>query len=228
MSFYNLSYVVFLALIWFLARTIRAPRARVFVLLAASYYFYFLLSPQYLTLLAFSSLVNHLWGKLLRRRPAGSLLWAGLALNIGILALSKYSTVLSRFWEATGWTQTEELLIPIGVSFYTFQAIGYLIDIYRGAEERPRWSEFFLFMSFCPVILSGPICRVSEIIPQFRKPPSNSSNDFSEGFRRIILGLFMKVVIADTLASGLQPGHGVIFGFDEIRGGWNSLDVWVL
>jgi D-alanyl-lipoteichoic acid acyltransferase DltB (MBOAT superfamily) len=227
MSFYQLSYIVFLAGIWLLAKMIRHRSGRIALLLLASYCFYYLLSPPFLTVLALSSLLNHGWSKLLRKHPDTWILLIGIVFNAGLLAFSKYSSVVLRALELTGWNGGGDFLIPIGVSFYTFQAIGYLIDVYRGYADEPNWIQFFLFMSFWPVILSGPICRLPEILPQLRQSSSGSQHDISIGFRRIVVGLFMKVVIADTLAVGLQPGQGITAGFDQVSG-WSSLDVWIL
>lgn len=226
MSFYNLSYFLFLGTILLVARRLRGPSSRAAALLAASYLFYALLTPVFLPLLAGVSLFSHYWAKLLRQRRRSTVLWIGIVLNAAILVSSRYSVALLAFFGLQ--IPDPGMLLPIGVSFYTFQAIGYLMDVYRGYDEEPGTLEFLLFMSFWPVVLSGPICRLPEMLPQFRKTECANSAALGEGLRRIVFGLFMKVVLADTLAHGLSPDGGVEAGFDGIASGWSSLDVWFL
>ena len=114
----------------------------------------------------------------------------------------------------------------VGLSFYTFQAMSYLVDVYRGFDDRPSLGEFLLYMAFWPTVLSGPICRLPEMLPQLREAHRPRSSDVVEGTRRILCGLFMKVVVADTLANGLRPGEGVNAVFDGRVAAWGGLDVW--
>ena len=115
------------------------------------------------------------------------------------------------------------VLVAVGISFYTFQAVGYLVDVYRGFDKKPTLLEFLVFMSFWPVVLSGPICRMPEMLPQFRKPNA-TWNHGPEGIQRIVLGLFMKIVLADSLARGIYDQGGVNKGFDQIQN-WNPVDI---
>ncbi|MFQ5739095.1 MAG: MBOAT family O-acyltransferase [Acidobacteriota bacterium] len=226
MNFQTIAYILFLILTWAIASALRPREWRQAALLAASYFFYFQWSPHFLTLLLAASLFNYAWGAVLRKSPRTVLLWVGLAGNAALLISCKYSTNLLAFFRTGG--DGESLLLPIGVSFYTFQSMSYLIDVYRGYKEKPGWVEFFLYLAFWPTILSGPICRAPEMIPQFQRTARPNRHDLATGSRRIVTGLFMKVVLADTLARGLQSGTGVVFGFDRIEGGWSSLDIWFL
>lgn len=223
MSLYSLKYLLFLAVVWLLQRPLRREwRPPLF--LTASYLFYFLISPYFLPLLVTSSWINHVWAKWLRQNRSSVRLWTGILLNLLIWVGARQ---VFPWMEGVLDVQGNATLVAVGVSFYTFQAIGYLIDIYRGYEGRPNWMEFSLFMAFWPVVLSGPICRLPEMLPQFRSSSGPDPGAIGEGTRRIILGLFMKLVLADTLARGLAPDSGVDFGFDQASQ-WSSAEVWLL
>lgn len=223
MSFNTLPYIVFLTLTWAVFATAGKRSWRLGALLAASLIFYASWNPGFTLLLLAASAFNHGWGKVLRKRGTPGVLWVGLSVNIGLLFSLKYAPALL---EAGG--RPLDFLAPIGVSFYTFQAISYLMEVYRGDETEPGWVEFFLYMSFWPTILSGPICRIPEMVPQFRSADRPSVEDVSVGFRRIVLGLFMKVVVADTLGRGLTAGTGVNAGFDPGLASWSRPDVLFL
>ena len=221
MSLHSVFYFVFLAGIWLLARLWPQPRGKQTALLVASWGFYWLWSPPFLLLLVLVSLFNHLWGKRLLYSPRLSILWSGLLVNLGVLISLKYTSLLS--WAMDG-AAGAVWLVPVGISFYTFQAVSHLVDVYRGATEDPDRLEFLLYMAFWPLILSGPICRAPEMVPQFRSMTTPARADLTRGTRRIVLGLFMKVVLADTLAAGINNGPGIDFGFDDASD-WSTLDV---
>ena len=93
------------------------------------------------------------------------------------------------------------LLLPVGISFYTFQAIGYTIDVYRGEIKSERnFGIYALFVSFFPQLVAGPIERAKNLLPQFYRPHHFNSNRFFEGFKLILWGYFMKLCIADRVA----------------------------
>ena len=224
MSLHSLFYFVFLAAVWLLARLWPHPRSKQTTLLLASWGFYWWWSPPFLLLLVLVSLFNHLWGRRLRYSPRLSILWSGVLVNLGVLISLKYTSLLSWAMDSAagaGW------LVPVGISFYTFQAISHLVDVYRGADDNPNRLEFLLYMAFWPIVLSGPICRVPEMVPQFRSMTTPAGADVTQGTRRIVLGLFMKVVLADTLAAGINNGPGINFGFDDASN-WSTLDILVL
>ncbi|MGH9338625.1 MAG: MBOAT family O-acyltransferase [Acidobacteriota bacterium] len=213
MNLYSLAYFPFLIAIWLLSFfLVSHSRLRLAALLMASYLFYASWSPAFLLLLLGSSLFNFAWGRLLRRHPAASILWPGVLVNIGLLVAFRFAV---------------SFVALVGISFYTFQAISYLVDVYRGYQERPSLTEFLLYMAFWPYILAGPICRLPEMLPQFRRSARPSRQDLQVGSARLLAGLFMKIVIADTLARGVQAGQGVTAGFDQASG-WGAWDVWIL
>jgi D-alanyl-lipoteichoic acid acyltransferase DltB (MBOAT superfamily) len=118
------------------------------------------------------------------------------------------------------------LALPLGISFWTFQAMSYLLDLYRGEELNPSFVEFALYMAFFPVTISGPICRMTEMLPQFRSEKSVSRHDIGRGLCRIATGMLM-MQMAQLLGKGILGGEGVNGGFDHLTR-WSGLDVWCL
>jgi alginate O-acetyltransferase complex protein AlgI len=228
MNILSLSYLLFVLIVWLLARAVRSTRSRQWLLLAASYGFYATWSLKFLSILIASSLANYVLGIYLRRRPTPTRLWIAVAFNVLLLATFKY---------LPAWTThlgpghvpgfLERLILPVGISFWTFEALSYLLDVYREEDLDPSLSEFCLYLAFWPTVLSGPVSRLPELLPQFRsaKPVWD---DIAEGTRRVVLGFFMKTVLSQILGAGLRPGEGVDFGFNQIARGWSGLDVWIL
>jgi len=117
--------------------------------------------------------------------------------------------------------------MPIVISFWTFQALSYLFDVYREEQLDPSLIEFCLYMAFWPTVLSGPICRLPNMLPQFRKEWSPSWDDVGSGTQRVCVGVLM-MGLAQLLGAGLWPGHGVNWGFDQTTARWGGIDVWCL
>jgi D-alanyl-lipoteichoic acid acyltransferase DltB (MBOAT superfamily) len=118
------------------------------------------------------------------------------------------------------------LALPLGISFWTFQAISYLFDIYREEELDPTFFEFALYMVFFPVAISGPICRMPDMLPQFRSEKPTSWDDLGLGFRRIATGALM-IQLARMLGQGILSGDGINSAFDHVTR-WSGTDVWCL
>ena len=224
MTIQSLTYLLFVAIVWGLSRLLRGRSAREILFLCASYLFYASWGLSFLGLLIFSSIVNYWLGEYLRRKPDAARLWVAVGFNLLVLAFFKY---LPGMQFAHGSSLLHRLIMPVGVSFWTFQALSYHFDLYREEEIDPTLLEFCLYLAFWPTVLSGPVCRMPEMLPQFRTAEP-AWDDVAEGARRILIGLFMKVVLAQILASGLQTGEGVDAGFDQITSGWGGLDVWAL
>jgi alginate O-acetyltransferase complex protein AlgI len=228
MTIQGLSYLLFVLVVCSFAFSVRSPRARQTLLLIASYVFYASWGLGFLAILIGSSLMNHALGGFVRRRPAVGRLWIGVIANLVLLGLFKYGIHLT----GTAITSSEgffqQFTMPVGISFWTFQAISYLVDLYREEEISPTLLEFSLYMAFWPTVLAGPVCRLPAMLPQFREASRASWDDISAGTRRIVIGLFMKVVLAQFLMTGFNPGEGVAAGFDQIARGWGGTDVWLL
>jgi alginate O-acetyltransferase complex protein AlgI len=228
MKFQSILYIIFLAVIWTASLGLRRPAARRATLLLASYVFYLTLGPAFVVVLIASSLFNYGWGVVLRRKTNSSTLWVGLLINIALLMSFKHLGVALGFLHLQSSFLTS-FIAPVGLSFYTFQGMSYLLDIYREAEDTsPTLLEFLLYMAFWPTVLAGPICRVGEMVPQFRRMKDPDLEDVSAGIQRLLFGIFMKVVLAELLAHGIEASEGVTTGFDTLSGGWSGVDVWFL
>ena len=207
---------------------VRSLRLRQLILLAVSYALYLLWGPWFLGVLLFSSICNYFLGAFLRRRITLGRLWLGIAFNLILLGTFKYLPGLANsapsLWALHSFRQ---LILPLGISFWTFQALSYLFDIYREEELDPSLLEFCLYMAFWPTVISGPICRLTNMLPQFRGPKPPQWSDYGAGLRRIAIG-FLMLGVAQLLADGLAPGQGINGGFDRVIVRWSALDVWAL
>lgn len=230
MTVTSLSYLVFIGIVLGLTWPLRSARSRQVLFLTASYVFYASWGVGFLGILVASSLLNYCLGILIRRRPTIGRLWIGISANLVLLIVFKYlpPLLLGSAPESSGFSFLHGIVMPVGISFWTFQALSYLFDLYREEELDPTLTEFCLYMAFWPTVLAGPVSRLPELLPQFRKVSEFEWSNISEGTRRILIGLFLKMVLAEVLATGFVAGEGVSAGFDQISGGWGGLDVWLL
>jgi alginate O-acetyltransferase complex protein AlgI len=183
-------------------------------MLAASYVFYAAWDWRYLALLAGSTLVNQLVATGLGRRDDArvrrQLLAVGVAANLGLLGWFKYygffvasaRNALGEFGIAPPLPLLE-IVLPVGISFFTFQALSYVIDVYRREIDVAPWLDTLLYLSFFPQLVAGPIVRGSEFLPQLRAPRDARSIPAARAFGLILGGLFKKVVVANVLAATL-------------------------
>ncbi len=181
-------------------------------LLIASYYFYMNWKPIYALLILTSTVITYLCGLWVenyhnnQRRKKG-ILAISVILNFAILFLFKYYnfinesifSVLSHL--GIGWhVPNLNILLPVGISFYTFQAVGYSIDVYRGSIKAERnFLTYALFVSYFPLLVAGPIERAKNLLPQFHEEHRLSYSNVSEGIKKMVWGFFMKLCVADTL-----------------------------
>jgi D-alanyl-lipoteichoic acid acyltransferase DltB (MBOAT superfamily) len=206
--------VAVVGLSWALARH---RHWRLLLLLVASWLFYMSWNPRFIVLIAISTLVDFVIAQRIedtpkdkpRRRKA--LLWFSLASNLGLLGYFKYTNFglqsLSGIVNLFGAQLTiphYDIILPVGISFYTFQTISYTVDVYRGdiPAER-RLGRFALYVSFFPQLVAGPIVRAKDFLPQLSRRLRLSERDVGEALYRIARGLVKKVVIADFLAVNL-------------------------
>src|SRR5208337_1665002 len=115
-----------------------------------------------------STVMNYLVGEWLRRKRSGLTLSVGILLNLALLSTFKYLPEAAVHLPFSSLQRFAHFALPLGISFWTFQAMSYLFDVYRGEELAPSFVEFALYMGFFPVVISGPICRMPEMLPQFR------------------------------------------------------------
>jgi D-alanyl-lipoteichoic acid acyltransferase DltB (MBOAT superfamily) len=175
----------------------------------ASYVFYGWWDWRFLLLIAFTSFCSWgsglLIGKAESNKKAKTWMWLNIILNLGILATFKYYDFFVTEFGQLFHISTDGLLLkvilPVGISFYTFQALSYSIDVYRGKiEPTTDIIAFFAFISFFPQLVAGPIERATNLLPQFLKKREFDYDTAVDGMRQILWGLFKKIVVADNCA----------------------------
>lgn len=213
MQFASFEFLIFLplffAIYWILKRKVMWQNLFV---IGGSYLFYAWTDWYYLFIIAGYTLWSYISGILLGRTRGAVgrkvILWGTVVLNLGVLGVYKYfdffvesfNRVFSSLGFPLDWA-TLNLVLPVGISFFTFQALSYTIDVYR-KKISPTYDivSFFAFLSFFPQLLAGPIERADTLLPQFRKQRVFSYSEGVEGMKRILWGLFKKMVIADNCA----------------------------
>jgi D-alanyl-lipoteichoic acid acyltransferase DltB (MBOAT superfamily) len=182
-------------------------RGRKLFLVGASYCFYMSWSPAYGVLLAGCTVAVFLLGLALDRasdrRSRRTIVTLGVSLSLGVLGWFKYGEFLrDSVVRAFGWPLPPPLdvLLPIGISFYTFESLSYLVDVYRGERASRKPLDFALFLSFYPHLVAGPIVRPHDFLPQLRASPALTAPAIELAFARIAQGMLKKVLVADTLA----------------------------
>ena len=232
MLFNSLTFIVFFVVVVALYWSIRGWTLRKNLLVIASYIFYGAWNPPFAALL-FSTTAMDFWlGRQIAKARKGHArrrwLVASVCMNLSMLGFFKYGNfLLQNFqWllERVGIIYRPphlDILLPIGISFYTFHSLSYTLDIYRGVLHPTRsLRDFVLAVSFFPQLVAGPIVRAGDFLPQLVRPPRLKTGQFCWGLLLMTLGLFEKVVLADTLLSG-SADH--VFGYP---GPLVALDSW--
>ena len=204
-------------------------RHRWLFLTAAGFVFYSYLQLYHLAILITSSLIDYFLALRLggnaARKKRKILLLLGLFNNLGLLVLFKYlhffnesmGAILNRFHVHYS-IAIPRLLLPLGLSYFTFKKISYLVDVYRGGQRAERHvGRFLLYVSFFPEIVAGPIDRAGKLIPQFLKKVEFDAGAVSEGLRLVLWGFFKKLVIADNLAPVVSQVFSNPTRFDGIH-----------
>ena len=211
----------------FAAARRHSPRAGILVLAGASLFFYGAWRPIYLLLLIASIAVNFSLGLLMedpgRRRVVGLI---GVALNLALLCYFKYTNfIFDSLNMLTGAPlPLVNIVLPLGISFFTFQQIAYLVDVMRGAPVERDVVSYTLFVSFFPHLIAGPLVHHAEMIPQFKRGrTSRSAVLAARGLAIFAAGLFKKVVIADNLAQFVSP----VFAHLDAGGGVTTPWAWL-
>jgi alginate O-acetyltransferase complex protein AlgI len=206
MLFNSLHFLIFFPIVTVIYYLI-PHRYRWVLLLAASYYFYMVWRPIYALLIVGSTLVDYITAIQMRKTERGGIrrlyLLSSLFANLGILFVFKYLGLfvdtLSAF--TSNNYDVIYLILPLGISFYTFQTLSYTIDVYRKQREPEYHLGYFaLYVTFFPQLVAGPIERSDRLIPQLRKEQPFDYGRTLEGLQRMVWGFFKKVVIADNLA----------------------------
>lgn len=228
MNFDSVEYALLLTLVVPLVWSIPG-RLRAYVLLLASFVFYAVWSVPMTSLIVISGLTDFAIGRLLMRTQRSgrrkALLGLSLLVNLGILGYFKYqgffldNLVALGLIEDGGWAA---VLLPPGISFYTFQTLSYSVDVYRRElKATDSLVEFLLYVSFFPQLIAGPIERAGRLLPQFANLRTRRADirDLAAGLRLIIFGLFKKVVIADYCGVLVDQ----VFATPGAAGGWTTL-----
>ncbi|NEV92763.1 MBOAT family protein [Psychroflexus sp. YR1-1] len=233
MLFNSLSFIVFLVIVLALyySKLFRWTNKKRMLLLA-SYVFYGLWNPPLVLLLWISTLVDWTAGNKLavESNPRKRKLWLllSLAVNLGFLAFFKYRDFLLDSFTSVVHTygygyeaQPMDIILPMGISFYTFQTMSYTIDIYNKKINPARsFLDFALYVTFFPQLVAGPIVRAQDLITQFYEEKKATVKQFLWGTFLLSIGLFQKIVLADTL---LADTSDKVFGSQAIL---HSLDAW--
>jgi alginate O-acetyltransferase complex protein AlgI len=232
MLFNSLTFVVFFVVVVALYWSIRSWQARKNLLVAASYIFYGAWNPPFAALL-FGTTAMDFWlgremGKARDQHARRRWLVASVCMNLSMLGFFKYGNFLLQNFQ---WLLARigilyqpphlDILLPVGIYFYTFHSLSYTLDIYRGVL-RPTKSlrDFILAVSFFPQLVAGPIVRAGDFLPQLLHPPRLKTGQFLWGLALMTMGLFEKIVLADTLLSGSADR---VFGYP---GPLVALDSW--
>lgn len=218
-----------LVLVWAVGYGFRSPRLTRTTWLLFSYGFYLLWGgPGPLCLLIFSSVINYVLGVFLRRNPVAWRLGIGIGFNLLLLSTFKYlSGTAGSYFFGSMLSRLQHVILPLGISFWTFQALSYLFDIYREQEDSdPTLLEFCLYMAYWPTVVSGPICRTDAMVPQFRRAERPQWSDLANGTRRLCLGVFM-LAVSQALSLGIA-GQGLDAAFARTNVRWTGSDVWLL
>jgi D-alanyl-lipoteichoic acid acyltransferase DltB (MBOAT superfamily) len=217
--------LVFLLCLVILAK-VRSRAVRQGVLLISCCALYLTWGVWFGAVLLGSTLINFSLGKWLQRKPSGIVLSIGILLNLALLGAFKYLPAIAINTAVSSLQKFPHLVLPLGISFWTFQAMSYLFDLYRDEDLDPSFVEFALYMAFFPAVISGPICRMPEMLPQFRSEQTTSWHSIGCGLRRIATGILM-MQLARLLGQGILAGDGINSGFDHATH-WSGADVWCL
>ncbi len=215
MLFNSLEYAIFLPVTWLLF-WLTPARWRVELLLVASYIFYATWSPPYAALMFVLAVANYLFGLAVGRatRRKRLVLWGCVGADLAVLGFFKYWNFAAEsasvaVGSATGaaWDPPFlELVLPLGISFFTFEFIHYLVDIHRGSVPVHSFSKFHVFAAFFPTQIAGPIKRFQQFVPELAGTKRFDPELAKDGLRLIALGLMKKVLIADKLAPIADAG----------------------
>jgi len=229
MLFNSLDFAIFLPIVfvlyWFV--TNKNLRLQNLLIVLASYLFYGWWDWRFLSLIFFSTIVDYLVGLMLLKEEnetkRKALLWTSILVNLGFLGFFKYyNFFIENFTTAFSFFGNEikpnslNIILPVGISFYTFQTLSYSIDVYRKKLEPTKdFIAFSAFVSFFPQLVAGPIERATNLLPQFYKKRTFDYSKAVDGMRQILWGLFKKVVIADTCA---ESANAIFNNSDNFSG----------
>ncbi len=232
MFFNSLHFAIFLPIVFILYWVIGAKSKinQNYILILASYYFYSCWDWRFLFLLVFSTLLDYVSGMKIEKSQTPferkMWLWLCVTINLGFLGVFKYynffASSFAELVHSFGFTASPillKLILPVGISFYTFHGLSYIIDIYyKRIKAEKNFVDYSLFVSYFPLLVAGPIERATHLLPQLKVNRKFEFNKAKEGIYQIVWGLVKKVVIADSCA---------IYA-NEIFNHYNSMNSWSL
>lgn len=233
MVFNSLTFLLFFALVLAVHNLRLSWRVRKLNLLLASYLFYAAWNPPFVLLLWVSTLVDWLaaagMGRATSRAGRRAWLVLSLATNLGLLGFFKYGRFAVENFAALLSTlgiayqpAAPDFILPVGISFYTFQTLSYTLDVYRGTlRPWPSFLDFALYVTFFPQLVAGPIVRAANFLPQLRSPRTPTAEHVGWGLTLLLIGLFQKVILADAC---LAPVVDKVFASAAQAG---RLDAWI-
>ena len=235
MIFNSTTFILFLTLV-VLLYWILPGNTRMWMVLIASCIFYGFWRWEFLSVMFVSALTDYFTALAIGRTPDQNvikknwLLSITLVVNLGLLAYFKYlyffTENLNGLFHVIGFTfqfPLIQVILPFGISFYTFETISYTVDVYRGlVKPEKNFLNYALFVTFFPKLVAGPIQRAAELLPQLKDRPLFRLEFLSEGLKRILYGLFLKVVMADNISPLVDEG------FASNPSSLSAVDVWTL
>jgi alginate O-acetyltransferase complex protein AlgI len=215
MVFNSLQFLVFFMVVTLAYYRMKKQGSRVWLLLLSSCYFYMTFVPKYILILGFTIIIDYLAGLQIERskgKKRKAWLVASIIANVGILAYYKYfNFILDSIAPAITSLFPHyqlpylDILLPIGLSFHTFQAMSYTIEVYRGKQASERnFTVYALYVMFYPQLVAGPIERPQNVLHQFHEYKAYNYDNVKEGLSRMLWGFFKKVVVADRLAMAVN------------------------
>jgi len=229
MLFYSYYYIIFLIVSLILFYSIKNIKHRNLVLTISSYIFYMSFRIEYGFLLFFSTIIDYISAKKIHEENNAAkrkrYLINSITLNLGLLFTFKYFLFFFKDYFSGNLLFLSKIpdywfILPIGISFYTFQTMGYTIDVYKKRIlPEKSFIDFSLFVSFFPQLVAGPIERASRILPQLKDNKTLKYKNFVSGIRRIILGFFKKIVIANSMALYVNTIFDNIYDYS----GWSII-----
>lgn len=233
MIFNSVTFLIFLVIVVSLYWSL-PQKGRIILLFISSYLFYGFWRAEFLLLLLFSTYVSYAAGlkiaDAVKERDKKIFLLLTLSINLGLLIYFKYLIfIIDNFNSAASFLGTDlkipyyNIILPLGISFYTFHTVCYAIDVYRNTiKPEKNFIVYAIYITFFPQLIAGPILRAGQVIPQLKTKRVFDINNLSIGMRRVLYGLFLKVVLADNIASMVDDGFAQNINY------LSAFDIWTL
>jgi D-alanyl-lipoteichoic acid acyltransferase DltB (MBOAT superfamily) len=200
-------FVPFSIAIWWVLQKIEREKDAQCLVIICSLFFYGWWDTRYVPLLIGNAFFNFYLGQLISMTKLKPLLILGLIYNIGVLGYFKYADFFILNWSIVSSSEYSQIqiILPLGISFFTFQVIAYLVDCYKGHVSDFNLRRFAFSISFYPHLIAGPILHYSDVMPQLKQHIDFNSKQFSQGLLLFVFGLFKKSVISDRIAEIVDP-----------------------